>query len=59
MAKAQKIRIERDGKIKIPPSLMAELRLEPFDEIMILPEKNGLRIERISMADPYDKFSNC
>jgi len=56
MTKAQKIRIERDGAIKLPPSLMDELGWEPYDEIRIIPEKYGLIIERVSRDDPYDKF---
>ena len=56
MAIAQTIKIEKDGKIKIPPKLMEEYDLKPFEEIRIFPEKKGLRIEKISHEDPYDQF---
>jgi hypothetical protein len=56
MAKAEKIRIERDGRFELSTSLLSELGWKPYDEIRIIPEKNGLRIEKISNDDPYDKF---
>ena len=56
MTITQTIKIEKDGKIKIPPKLMEEYDLKPFEEIRIFPEKKGLRIEKMSHEDPYDQF---
>jgi hypothetical protein len=56
MAKVQKGRIEKNGEIKLSPTLIAEMSWEPYDEIRIIPEKNGLRIKKISNDDPRDKF---
>jgi len=56
MAITQTIKIEKDGKIKIPPILMDAYDLKPLEEIRIFPEKKGLRIEKISLEDPYDQF---
>jgi hypothetical protein len=56
MAITQTIKIEKDGKIKIPPTLMDEYDLKPFEEIRIFSEKKGLRIEKMSYDDPYDQF---
>lgn len=56
MAITQTIKIEKDGKIKLPPTLMDAYNLKPFEEIRILPEEKGLRIEKISVEDPYDQF---
>ena len=39
MAKDQITRIDKNGKIKLPNSLMDEFSLKPFDEIRILPGK--------------------
>lgn len=56
MAATQTIQIEKDGKIKLPATLMDEYDLKPFEEIRIFPDKKGLRIEKITFEDPYDQF---
>lgn len=56
MSITQTIKIEKDGTIKLPPTLMDAYDLKPFEEIRIFPEKKGLRIEKISIEDPYDQF---
>ncbi|MCI0496185.1 hypothetical protein L0Z72_14355 [candidate division KSB1 bacterium] len=56
MAIAETIKIEKDGKIKLPDTLMDEYDLKPFEEIRIFAEKRGLRIEKASNENPYDQF---
>jgi len=56
METAQTIRIENDGTIKLPKALMQEYDLKPLEEIRILREKSGLRIEKVSGEDSYDRF---
>jgi len=56
MAKTRTVKIENDGKIKLPKDLMQQCDLKPLEEVRILPERGGLRIEKVSAEDPYDKF---
>jgi bifunctional DNA-binding transcriptional regulator/antitoxin component of YhaV-PrlF toxin-antitoxin module len=56
MATTQTLKIERNGKIKLPKTLMEKYDFKPFEEIKLMSEKNGLRIEKISTKDPYDEF---
>lgn len=56
MAIVETIKIEKDGKIKLPDTLMDQYDLKPFEEIRIFAEKRGLRIEKMSHEDPYDQF---
>ena len=56
MATTQTLKIERNGKIKLPKTLMEKYDFKPLEEIKVMLEKNGLRIEKISNEDPYDEF---